>query len=128
MNRAYKTLGDKLRLGLFTVGQWAAMTVIALAAITWMVYVSPFGPVLTLVTTVYGAGVPAGVVLIVSLAEFRPWIYAEAWLSHRRRDGRYLPGAGSASNGYIVTREASERTMSEPDHTTTTIDLHSLWD
>lgn len=127
MNRAYKTLGDKLRLGLFTLGQWATMTMIALAAITWVVYLTPFGPLLTLVTAVYGAGVPAGLVLIVSLAEFRPWTYAEAWISHRRRDGRYLPGAGASARGYVITTESSDTATPANDHDTT-IDLHSLWD
>jgi hypothetical protein len=126
MNRAYKTLGDKLRLGAFTLSQWAAITFVALGAITWAIYITPFGPVLTMVTTIYGAGVPIGLVLVASIAEFRPWLYAEAWAGYSRRDGRYLPGAGDDVHGYFVSRVISEKDGADVDDGAS-IDLSSLW-
>ena len=127
MNTAYKTLDDRMRLGPFTVGQWALLIVIAFAAIGWALYLSPFGTSVTLVTTIYAAGIPAGLVLIAGISEFSFGLYVRAFFEFRGMDGRYLPGPGSTAHGYVVLADDDADTPST-SLTTTELDFASLWD
>jgi hypothetical protein len=127
MNPAYKTLDDRMRLGPFTVTQWALLVVIAFCAVGYALYLTPFGPAVTLVTTIYAAGVSAGIVLVAGVAEFDCALYARACLAWRRLDGPHRPGPGSGARGYVVW-PAEDGGVAGGALETSDLDLASLWD
>ena len=46
-------------------------------------------------------------------------------LRWRRLDGRYLPGAGSAPPGYVLTRDGPDPSRGRPGHAG--FDVEALW-
>lgn len=99
---SYRHLDSKLRLGELTFGQWACVAGGVLAAIGYAVYLHPFGAYLTLATAVYLAGIPALLALVASLYEVRLGLIARSMLRHLREEGRYPPGPGDDSHGYVL--------------------------
>ncbi len=99
---SYRHLDSKLRLGELTFGQWGCVAAGVLAAIGYALYLHPFGPYLTLATAVYLAGIPALLALIASLYEVRLGLIARSIVRHLREEGRYLPGPGEDSHGYVL--------------------------
>ena len=54
----YKHLEAKLRLGSFSLGQWAQITAAGALAAAFGVYVSPFPASVTIFVSIVGAGMP----------------------------------------------------------------------
>ncbi|NLT06141.1 MAG: hypothetical protein GXY03_07500 [Solirubrobacterales bacterium] len=103
MNIAYKHLDAKLRIAELGIGQWLAVLAGVGLAIVWGTYVSPFGPMLTLTTSIYLAAVPAGAALLANVTEFDAWLMLRSALAWWRSDGRYVPGPGESATGYLVS-------------------------
>ena len=54
-------LEDRLRLGAFSLGQWAQITTAAIAAALFGGYVSPLPAQATIFVSIIGAGVPVAI-------------------------------------------------------------------
>jgi len=128
VNAAYKHLEAKLRVGEFTLGQWAGLVVGAITALVWGFYVSPFGTSLTLFTACYIGGVPAAAIFLATISEVDMWLLVRAAVRWRREEGRYLAGPGRDTGGYVV--RADERPHAAPGQATQleALDLEALWD
>ena len=57
----YKHLEGRLRLGAFTLGQWAQITVAGTAAAVFGAYLSPLPTRVTIFVAILGAGLPVAV-------------------------------------------------------------------
>jgi hypothetical protein len=125
MNIAYKHLETKLKIGEFTVLQWAGIFAGIMAALAWGMYLSPFGAYLTLITAVYLAGVPVAASFLASVTAFDVALHLRALVRRRRMVGRFAPGPGDSARGYVLTRDDSD----ESDHfdTTNNLELDALW-
>jgi hypothetical protein len=128
MNTAYKHLDSKLRIAELTVGQWIGVLFGLGLAIGWGMYVSPFGPTLTVTSSVYLGVLPAGAALLGSNTELDPFRLIRSAISWRRMDGRFVPGPGHSASGYVVTgdqqREAARRRQDGPPP----LELGALWE
>jgi len=124
VNTAYKHLETRLRIGELTIGQWAGIVLGVAIGVTWGMYVSPFGPYLSLFSAIYVGGAPAMAAWVASQADFDLWQHLAAAVRWRRGSQIFLPGAGSTATGYAVVaapaRAAS--TAVAPD-----LDVEALW-
>jgi hypothetical protein len=127
VNPAYKHLESKLRIGEFTLLQWAGLFLGFMAAVTWGLYISPLGGRLTLVTSIYIGGVPAGAAFLASVAEIDIGLHLRALVRHRRRVGRYAPGPGSGARGYVLRADARDERDADRHLHTPDLDLNELW-
>src|SRR3954452_1842742 len=100
-NVAYKHLEQRLRIGEFTLLQWAGFLAGLLAALAWGQYLSPFGSYATLFTAVYIGGIPVGVAFLASVTDFALWLHIGGLSRHRRAAGRSVPGPGQSARGYV---------------------------
>ena len=57
----YKHLESRLRIGAFSLGQWAQITAAGVAAALFGGYLSPFPTQVTIFISVLGAGLPVAV-------------------------------------------------------------------
>ena len=127
MNISYKHLESKLRIGELTFGQWGAVVAGLFIAILWGTQLSPFGTYLTFASAVYIGAIPAGAALFASASELDLLLLGRSALAWRRRDGRYLPGPGESTHGYVLREDPSERL--EPEQRRPyELDLAALWD
>ena len=104
LNPTYKHLEQSLRIGAFTLSQWAQILLATVLALIFGVYLSPLPLTMTIFVSIVLAGSP----LALSYgAMAQEWSVAEAlraqwrWLRHPRR---YLPGPSRAARGYVVLR------------------------
>lgn len=123
MNVAYKHLDAKLRIAELTVGQWIGVLLGVGAAVGWGLYMSPFGPTLTLTSAVYVAVLPAGAAVLGNATELNPALLLRSALAWRQREGRFMPGPGASAHGYVVGGES----RGEGAHTAADLDVGSLW-
>jgi hypothetical protein len=131
VNPTYKHLETSLRLGALTLAQWAQVTVAVSCAAVFALYLSPFGPDVTIFVSIFIGGLP----LAVSYGAMGPDFsvaeqFRAAW-RYWREPGRYLSGSGGASTGYVVRRESSteEGGVGSPPPTDSSLDLaEALWD
>jgi hypothetical protein len=128
MNTAYKHLEAKLRVGEFTIGQWMGLFVGAMTALLWGFYISPFGTSITLFTACYIGGLPAAAIFLATMSEVDMLLLARAAVRWRREEGRYLAGAGPATNGYRVRADEDERRNGNHDGRLAELDLAALWE
>jgi len=112
VNPTYKHLEASLRLGAFSLGQWAQVLLAVVLALTFGIYLSP----LPLTPTIFVSIVLAGSPLALSYgAMAQEWSVTDAlgaqwrWL---RRPRCYLPGPSDHATGYIVLAE--EPAATEP--------------
>jgi hypothetical protein len=108
VNPAYKHLRDRLRIGDLTVAQIVSMFCGFMGGLVWALYLSPFGPYLTLFTAIYLACLPAGTVLLASSTEFDLWLYLRACVREAFTDGRFTAGAGELTDGYSITADSDQ--------------------
>ena len=101
----YKHLEAKLRLGSFSLGQWAQISAAAATAAIFGVYVSPFPASVTIFVSIVLAGMPVALCYGAMGLEFAVGSFAVAAWRYWREPRRYLPGAGSPSRGYVVRGE-----------------------
>jgi hypothetical protein len=124
---SYRHLDAKLRIGEFSLGQWAAIASGGLVAIVYAVYLHPLGDYLTLATAIYIAGVPALLALLASLYEVRLGLIAGSVARHLREGGRYAAGPGQAGTGYALRADAHDE-PTRGDGQATGFDGSGLWD
>ena len=104
-NITYKHLEGRLRLGAFSIGQWAQITGAGVAAAVFGGYVSPLPTQMTIFVAIVGAGFPVAVSYGAMGLEFSVAQFARAGWRYWREPRRYLAGAGRPSVGYIVLAE-----------------------
>jgi hypothetical protein len=124
---SYRHLDAKLRIGEFSLGQWAAIAAGVLSAVVYAVYLHPLGSYLTLASAVYIAGIPALLALFASLYEVRLGLIAGSVLRHIREGGRYAPGPGPDCDGYLLRAEAGPEDIDESG-SFTGFEGGELWD
>ena len=110
----YKHLEARLRLGAFTLGQWAQITAAATAAAVFGAYLSPLPTRATIFVAILGAGLPVAVSYGAMGLEFSVGQLLAAAVRYWRMPRRYPPGAGSAAIGYRLIAEPREPTRAEP--------------
>jgi hypothetical protein len=102
----YKHLEAKLRLGAFSLGQWAQISVAGAVAAVFGVYLSPFPVSLTIFVSIVTAGLPVALSYGAMGLEFSVGRFAWAAWRYWREPRRYLPGPGDAASGYVVQHAA----------------------
>jgi hypothetical protein len=128
MNVAYKHLDTKLRVAELTVGQWITVAVGMAIGLAWGLYLSPLGPSLTLMTSVYLVVLPVAATLFANLTEFDPWLLLRSAVAWRRREGRFAPGPGDGLRGYTVREdEQADRTVSQRSEPPE-MEIEALWE
>lgn len=127
---AYKHLESKLRIGEFTLMQWAIIVASALLGLLWGFKLSPLPHWLTMFTAIYIAGIPVAVVFIASLMEFQANVMVGAVVSFWRAQKHYLPGGGTTAQGYWIDvdeeADSPRRTHAQPE-TVVPLNLEELW-
>lgn len=121
----YKHLEAKLRLGAFSLGQWAQITLAAAAAAIFGGYVSPFPLQVTIFVSIVGAGFPVALSYGAMGIEFSVTQLARAGWRYWREPRRFLAGPGHAAHGYVVLPEPSRP---EPTQPTSVGGRELLWD
>ena len=96
----YKHLESRLRIGAFSLGQWAQITAAGVAAALFGGYLSPFPTQVTIFISVLGAGLPVAVSYGAMGLEFSVTEFARAGWRYWRESRRFLPGAGASTHGY----------------------------
>jgi hypothetical protein len=125
MNPAPAHLESKLRLIWdFTVGQIAGLFCGALIGVVWAKFLSPVHGVAAAVSGMYIAALPSLPVFLASQTEFDLWLLVRGAVGWRRREGRFIPGAGETCTGYR-TEEPETASGEEwvPD-----FNLQALWE
>lgn len=107
----YKHLEARLRLGAFSLGQWAQITSAGVTAAVFGAYVSPLPTQVTVFVSIVGAGLPVAVSYGAMGMEFSVSQFVRASWRYWRQPRRFLPGPGAPSPGYVV---AAEPAASEP--------------
>jgi hypothetical protein len=104
----YKHLETRLRLGAFTLAQWAQITAAGTAAALFGGYLSPFSTQVTIFVSVIGAGLPIAVSYGAMGLEFSVAQLVVAGWRYWRRPHRYLPGSGERATGYRLLGDRPE--------------------
>jgi hypothetical protein len=99
----YKHLDAKLRLGAFTLGQWAQITVAGLVAALFGGYVSPLPTQATIFVSILLAGLPVALSYGTMGVDFSIAQLARAAWRYWQQPRRFPPGPGRASSGYVLT-------------------------
>lgn len=128
MNLAYKHLEAKLRIGEFTIGQWAGLIIGLLTAAIWGMYVSPFGTQLTLFTACYIGALPVGAIFLATVSDIDVVLVLRSAVSWRRAEGRFLAGPGPSTNGYVLHPEATDPRRQQTGQELAELDLAALWE
>jgi hypothetical protein len=128
MNTAYKHLDSKLRIAELTIGQWMGIFLGVGLAIAWGMYVSPFGPTVSLTSAVYVGAIPAGAALLGSTTEIDPVLMLRSAIAWRRSEGRFLPGPGHSASGYVVTGDSHRETERRRREAAPPPSLAALWE
>jgi hypothetical protein len=101
-HRTYKHLEARLRLGAFSLGQWAQITAAGVAAAVFGGYLSPFPTQMTIFVSIVGAGLPVAVSYGAMGLEFSVAQFARAGWRYWRQPRRFLAGPGEPTAGYAV--------------------------
>jgi hypothetical protein len=122
----YKHLEARLRIGPFSLGQWAQITTAAVAAAVFGGYVSPLATQATIFVSVVGAGLPVAISYGAMGLEFSVSQFARAAWRYRRQPRRFLAGAGQHSTGYVVLADLAAPRI--PADASTAHEGELLWD
>jgi hypothetical protein len=101
----YKHLEARLRLGAFSLDQWAQITAAGIAAALFGGYVSPLPTQATIFVSIVAAGLPVALSYGAMGLEFSVAQFVRAAWRYWRQPRRFLPGGGQATTGYIVLPE-----------------------
>jgi hypothetical protein len=101
----YKHLEAKLRLGAFSIEQWAQIAVAGVAAALFGGYLSPLPPQATIFVSIVGAGLPVAISYGAMGLEFSVVQLIRAGWRYRREPRRFLAGPGKHVTGYRVLAE-----------------------
>ena len=110
----YKHLEARLRIGPFSLGQWAQITTAAAAAAVFGGYVSPLPTRATIFVSIVGAGLPVAISYGAMGLEFSVGQLARAALRYWRAPRRFLAGGGQPTSGYIVLADPAAP-LARPD-------------
>ena len=126
----YKHLEAKLRLGSFSLGQWAQITVAGTLAAVFGVYVSPLPASVTIFVSIVGAGLPIALSYGAMGLEFSVAQFAGATWRYWREPRSYLPGPGESAGGYVVKAEPAyaDAGISPGGRELTATEGEPLWD
>jgi len=127
VNRAYKHLDTRIRVGGLTFGQWASVGLGVALGIVWGKYVSPLPRQLTFITAFYLAGLPVTAVIIANHSEFDLWLYLRSWWRWRKAEDRYAAGPGEQCEGYAVEAATEVRELPTPIEQPAIDALGDLW-
>lgn len=122
----YKHLEARLRMGAFSVEQWAQIAVACIGAALFGGYLSPLPTQATIFVSIVGAGLPVAVSYGAMGLEFSVAQFARAGWRYWREPRRFLAGSGKPTAGYVV--------LSEPDAGVPSAEAHRaregelLWD
>ena len=92
----------------------------------WAKFLCPFDGMWAALSGTYIAALPVVPVFVASQTEFDLWGLICGALRWRRLDGRYVPGAGSAPPGYLLTRDGPDLDAAG-DPATLDFDVEALW-
>jgi hypothetical protein len=106
----YKHLEDRLRLGAFTLGQWAQIASAVTLAAVFGIYVSPLPATATIFVSIVGAGLPVAVAYGALGLDFSVGQLAVSAWRYWRAPRHYLPGPGRSAVGYVVERPPARET------------------
>lgn len=98
----YKHLEARLRLGAFTLAQWAQIGAAGALAAVFGIYLSPFPPSVTVFVSIVAAGLPLALSYGAMGLEFSVAQFAWAACRYWREARHYLPGPGESATGYVV--------------------------
>jgi hypothetical protein len=126
MNSAYKHLDTKLKVADLTIGQWLGLALGVAIAIVWGFYLSPLGMLPTAGTAVYIGAIPAGLALMSAFYEVELWLVMRSAVRWRRSDGRFVPGPGPDTHGYVVRED--QLSAPESGVALSNLDLTALWE
>jgi hypothetical protein len=121
----YKHLEAKLRLGAFSLGQWAQITIAAACAAVFGGYLSPFPLQVTIFVSILGAGLPVALSYGAMGTEFSVTQLARCGWRYWREPRRFLTGGGENTPGYVVHGEPPRP---EPTQPTAVDGRQPLWD
>jgi hypothetical protein len=127
MTVAYKHLDTKLRVAQLTIGQWVSVVAGIGLGMFWGTSLSPFGTYVTFMSSVYLGALPVGAAFLASVSEFDLALIVRSLVAWRRRDGRYVPGAGQSARGYVLREKPDARAEGRKDQAPE-LDLASLWE
>ena len=98
-----------------------------LFALVFAEYLSPVGGLGGVILAVYLGAIPASAAFFASLSEFDLWGLLAAAIRWRRREGRYVPGAGATARGYLLLADDGDGAATAADRRPSSISA-SLWD
>lgn len=124
----YKHLEARLRLGPFSLGQWAQITIAGTLAAVFGAYLSPFPVGVTIFVSIVGAGLPIAVSYGAMGLEFSVGQFATAALRYWRNPRRFLPGAGDASSAGYVVHQPSTPIRTSTEACSSAAEGVPLWD
>lgn len=101
----YKHLEAKLRLGAFSLGQWAQITTAGVVAALFGGYLSPLPTQATIFVSIVAAGLPVAVSYGAMGLEFSVAQFVRAGWRYWRKPRQFMAGGGAASPGYVVVNE-----------------------
>jgi hypothetical protein len=123
----YKHLEDKLRIGAFSLGQWAQIASAGIAAAVFGGYLSPLPTQVTIFLSIIGAGLPIAISYGGMGMEFSVAQFARAGWCYWRGPRRYLAGSSERTAGYALLDDAAQVPRG-PSAVATTGEEALLWD
>ncbi|MFA9270608.1 hypothetical protein LRS13_06190 [Svornostia abyssi] len=123
----YKHLESRLRIGAFTLGQWAQVTIAAIAAAVFGGYLSPLPAQATIFVSVLLAGFPVAISYGAMGMEFSVGAFVRAGWSFWHDPRSFLAGPGEPTLGYLLHDETSASSAGEK-HEASATEGALLWD
>src|SRR6188472_2628119 len=96
----------------------------ALIGVVWAKFLCPLDGLVAAVSGVYIAALPSLPVFLASQTDFDLWLVVRGALGWRRREGRYVPGAGTGCVGYRTEQPATVTSKGRVPE----VDLQALWE
>jgi hypothetical protein len=123
----YKHLEARLRLGAFSLGQWAQITAAGAAAAVFGGYLSPFSTQVTIFVSIVGAGLPIAISYGAMGLEFSVAEFVRAGWCYWHQPRRFLAGPGGRTVGYVVLADAQRPDITRASEARTS-EGALLWD
>lgn len=101
----YKHLESRLRIGAFTLGQWAQVTVAAVAAAVFGGYLSPLPTQATIFVSVLLAGFPVAISYGAMGLEFSVSAFVRAGWAFWHDPRSFPAGPGEPTLGYLLHQD-----------------------
>lgn len=128
MHAAPAHLESKLRFFDLSVGQIIASLVGIMLGGAWAMFLSPLHGALAAMSGAYIAALPVVPVFVASQTEFDLGDLVIGAVRWRGSEGRYAPGPGGNSHGYVTVPDPSTVDSIAGRSELHDIDLQALWD